>query len=127
MISIQYWLNLLKEKKETEGLTPFERYHYNMMKLSFDPSPKYIGDRVMIWDTSLVVDHSNDHYIESNETIYAILKYECIVIETDNMYEVLTNSVLEIDILDRVFLDLVLYIPNLGIKIRTHSDFVCSC
>jgi len=124
MISVKYWLDILEAKALNEGLTPFERYNYRMSKMYYDPRIKEVGDKVMIWDTSLMVNFETEDYINDPEIIFKLLQCEGIIVEDNLKYEVVTNMVNDIDILDRIFLDLIVIIPNMGLKIRTHSDFV---
>jgi hypothetical protein len=124
MIDVKNWLDSLEEKRRTTKLSPCEQDEYNFTKLNYDPRTKEIGDYVVIWDASFLVDGETDLYIEDSKEIFKILKSKGIVIEVGNEYEVVTDIVNDFQKYYRIYLNLVLYFPELKKRIRTHSEFV---
>lgn len=125
MISVKYWIKWLREESELRNLTPFERYHYKVYMMNYDDSTKEIGDKVNVWDTSFMC-RGNGVLIDDEHLIKILPLNEGIVIETNCRFEFITNDedLDNVDVLDKIYLDLLIHFPRLNMLIRTHSDFV---
>lgn len=125
MISVKYWIKYLIDESKVRKLTAFEKYHYRIYKMNYDESIKEVGDVVYLWDTSFLCT-GDGIFIDDEFLIKNVPLSDGIIIENNCKFEFITNDddLHNVDILDKIFLDLLIYFPKLNITVRTHSDFV---
>jgi hypothetical protein len=92
------------------------------VKENKDGKQKYVGDIVLVWDTSRLHDHETG---EPNGDLLEhglITKYPSIVVEEDQKFN--ADIVLGEDRVYPCNLDIVIWNKTMGKKYRTSSDFV---
>lgn len=92
------------------------------IKENKDGKLKYVGDIVLVWDTSRMTELGHDEVNTDHLDHKLITTYPSIVIEDNQKYN--ADIVLGEDRVYKCNLDLVVWNKTLGKKFRTSSDFV---